>query len=178
MPSLQADAFRWMQDSGGTWLCARAVYPAQAKAACEPAEPGKAYELEIKERRKKRSLDANAYFWTLAGKLAAKLRITPEEVYRSYVRDIGGNFEVVPVREGRVEAWDALWCKGHVGRLTEDLGPCKKAGYRNIRTYFGSSDYDTRQMSRLIDLIVADCKAQGVETLTPRELDALKEGWK
>jgi hypothetical protein len=32
-------------------------------------------------------------------------------------------------------------------------------------------------MSRLIDLIVQDCKAQGVETMTPFQLDALKERW-
>ena len=44
--------------------------------------------------------------------------------------------------------------------------------------YYGSSTFDTKQMSRLIDNIVQDCKAVGIETLTPQQLDALKEGWR
>lgn len=173
---MQFDSARWMQDSGGVWLCLRVTAPAAAKEFCGTMQP-RLYDADLKVHREKRSLDANAYFWVLAGKLASKLRITPDEVYRSYVRDIGGNYEVVPVKEERVAAWDKLWCSGHIGRLTEDLGPCKTAGYRNIRTYFGSSDYDTRQMTRLIDLIVTDCKAQEIETMTPQQLDVLKDGW-
>jgi len=173
---MQFDSARWMQDSGGVWLCLRVTAPAAAKEFCNTMQP-KLYDADLKVHREKRSLDANAYFWVLAGKLSAKLRITPDEVYRSYVRDIGSNYEVVPVKEERVAAWDKLWCSGHIGRLTEDLGPCKIAGYRNIRTYFGSSDYDTRQMTRLIDLVVADCKEQEIETMTPQQLDALKDGW-
>ena len=41
----------------------------------------------------------------------------------------------------------------------------------------GSSDYDTAQMSRLIEIIIQECKAQGIETMTPRELDALVSRW-
>lgn len=41
----------------------------------------------------------------------------------------------------------------------------------------GSSDYDTAQMSRLIEIIIQECKAQGVETLPPRELDAIVSRW-
>ena len=43
--------------------------------------------------------------------------------------------------------------------------------------YRGSSVYDNAQMSRLIENIVQDCKAVGIETLTPSELERLKEGW-
>ena len=41
--------------------------------------------------------------------------------------------------------------------------------------YYGSSTYDSKQMARLIDNIVQDCKAVGVETATPQELARLKE---
>ena len=37
--------------------------------------------------------------------------------------------------------------------------------------------YPPAQMSRLIDLVVFDCKAQGIETMTPWQLDALKSRW-
>lgn len=139
---------------------------------------GQELEIEIKKQRKRRSLDANAYFWSLAGKLSAVLRIPPEEVYRQYIPDVGGNFEIVPVKECDLEKKARWWASGKIGRISEDMGPCKDLpGYHNVRRFIGSSDYDTAQMSRLIDLIVSDCKDQGIETLTPDKLDAIKERW-
>lgn len=44
-----------------------------------------------------------------------------------------------------------------------------------IRFYYGSSRYNTRQMSRLIDNIVQDCKALSIEVLPPDKLSFLKE---
>lgn len=46
-----------------------------------------------------------------------------------------------------------------------------------MTAYHGSSTYDTAQMSRLIDNIVQDCKALGIETMTPDKLSILKEEW-
>lgn len=135
-------------------------------------------DIDLKKHREKRSLDANAYFWSLCNLLSAKLRIPPNDVYRNYIRDIGGNFEIVPVKEERIEDWRRIWCRGHSGRIVDDLGPCRTIkGYHNTRCYIGSSDYDTAQMSRLIDMIVEDCREQGIETMTERELSLLKEGW-
>lgn len=34
----------------------------------------------------------------------------------------------------------------------------------------GSSTYDTKEMSELINGLVAECKEQGIETLPPEEL--------
>lgn len=135
-------------------------------------------DVTVKKYRKKRSLDANAYFWVLANRLAEKLRIDANGIYRSYVPDIGGSYEVVPVREDKIDAWEKVWCSGHIGRMIEDMGPCRNIkGYHYIRSYISSSDYDTGQMSQLIELVVADCKEQGIETMTPRELDALVSRW-
>lgn len=67
-----------------------------------------------------------------------------------------------------------------MGFSTVDIGPCRAEnlkGYHNVISYFGSSDYDTKQMSRLIDLIVQDCKAQGIETLSEEKLAAMNEEW-
>ena len=175
---LQFDSARWMQDSGGVWLCLRVTAPAAAKEFCTTMQP-KLYDADLKVHREKRSLDANAYCWVLIGKLAAKLRITPEEIYRAYIPDVAGNYEIVPVREDKVPAWEKLWCSGHIGRMIEDIGPCRNIdGYHNIRSFIGSSDYDTEQMSGLIDLVISDCKSQGIETLPPDKLDAMKQDWR
>ena len=37
-------------------------------------------------------------FWTLCGKLASALGIPSHEIYRQYVKEIGDNFETIPIK--------------------------------------------------------------------------------
>ena len=137
----------------------------------------KAYDLTVKEHRKKRSLDANAYAWVLIGKLAEAMRVTPTEVYTQAIQNIGGNYEVIPIREEAVEKFTEVWKKQGLGWPCVDMGASKIHGYRNLRAYYGSSTYDTRQMSLLIDALIQDCKALDIETLSEEKLSAMMEGW-
>lgn len=137
---------------------------------------GQELEIEIKKQRKRRSLDANAYFWVLAGKLAAKLQISPTEVYRHYIPGIGGNYEAVTVAVQGAAKLREMWSAHGKGWLTE-AWKSTTPGYITMLLYYGSSTYDSAQMSRLIDMIVMDCKCNGIETLTPDKLDAMKERW-
>ncbi len=139
--------------------------------------PEQTYRIRIEKAKKKRTLDANAYCWTLIGKLASKLRVTPQEIYREAIRDTGA-YTVLPIAEDAVESFTDLWESRGIGWLVDDLGPCRRTeGYRNLRCWHGSSVYDSAEMSRLIDRIVDECKTQGVETLTPRELEEMKNAW-
>ena len=177
--NLVSDSFRWMEDSSGTWLCMKTTRR-QAVQVCDEVKPDKRYEVKITQERKKRSLDANAYCWVLIGKLSETLNLPPDEVYRQYIPDVPGNYTIVPVKADMITHWDRIWCSGHIGRMTQDMGACRARnleGYHNVRSYLGSSDYDVKQMARLIDLIVQDCKAQGIETMTPDELARLEEEW-
>lgn len=139
-------------------------------------DPEKDYTLKIEPTKRKRSLDANAYFWALCKELAVKLGISYMEVYRNYVRDYGV-FNIVPIPEKAVDRWIENWGKNGRGWICESIGKSKITGYENIECYYGSSVYDTKEMSRLIDAIVEDCKAQGIETKTPDELERLKQQW-
>lgn len=47
-----------------------------------------------------------------------------------------------------------------------------------MRFFYGSSSYDTKEMARLIDEVVEECKAQGIETMSKNELDNLIGGQK
>jgi hypothetical protein len=132
--------------------------------------------IEVKPFRQRRSLDANAYFFVLADKLAEKLRITKEEVYRNAIREIGGVSETVCVRNQAVERICDSWRKNGLGWQTETF-PSKLEGCTNVILYYGSSTYDKEQMSRLIENIVQDCKEVGIETRTPDELANLLSMW-
>lgn len=142
-------------------------------------DPGETLSLEIKRPTKKRSLDANAYYWLLVGKLAEATHLSPTEVYRQHIKDVGGNYKIIPAREDAVDEWIRLWGHNRLGWVCDILGPCANIpGYVNVVSYYGSSAYDSKQMSRLIDLVVQDCKALGIETLPPDELVRLKEDWR
>ena len=135
------------------------------------------YDLIIKEHRNKRSLDANAYAWLLMGKLAAAMHTKPVDIYRQQIPNVGDNYTPMCVREKDVARFIRSWQHNGLGWIVEDLGASQVPGCRNLAAYHGSSTYDTAQMSRLIDNIVQDCKALGIETLTPDKLSLLKEEW-
>jgi len=130
-------------------------------------------DVTIKKHRKRRSLDANAYFWVLCGRLAEALHKPMEEIYRACIRDVGGNFEVVCVQECAADKLREGWTHNGLGWVT-DTTPSKIEGCVNVLLYYGSSTYDTSQMKRLIDNIIQDCKAVGIETMTPNELARLE----
>ena len=130
--------------------------------------------VDLKKFHKKRSLDQNAYAWKLIGDLAAVLRVSPEDVYRNAIRDIGGNYEITPIRNDALESWKRIWQSHGIGWVCEEIGASKLDGYTNVRNFFGSSTYDSAQMSRLLDVIIRECKEQGVEHLTPMELARLE----
>ena len=129
--------------------------------------------VEIKPYREKRSLDANGYCWTLIDKIAAKMHLDKAEVYREAIKAIGGNSEIVCIMDKAVESLRRGWEMHGLGWQTDTM-PSKIKGCTNVILYYGSSTYDTRQMTILIDHLVQGAKALGIETLTPAELEALK----
>ena len=118
--------------------------------------------IKATKYRKHRSLDANAYFWALCGRIAEALGSDKWTVYIELLSRYGQYTHVVcrPEVVGKVkQEW----------RATEELGP--------VRCYIGSSNYDTREMSALIDGTVSEAKELGIETLPPEEVERLKHEW-
>ena len=75
------------------------------------------------------------------------------------------------------------WESHGVGWVVDDLGDSKIPGCINLRLFYGSShicgchdgNYDTAQMSRLIDVVIKECEEQGIQTETKDEI--LKRGF-
>ena len=95
-------------------------------------------------------------------------------IYRALVRDIGGNSTTICAQNKTVDKLRENWQANGLGWITDTL-ESKIDGCTNVVLYYGSSTYDTVQMSRLINLLVQECKAQGIDTKTPSELAALME---
>ncbi len=142
----------------------------------------KLYTITVKEKRKKRSLDSNAYFWVLTDKIAKALTIknqkpvTKEEVYFNQIKNINDNFDYLCIQEKAVDDFVRRWEANGLGWFCETL-PSKIDNCVTVFAYYGSSCYDTEQMSQLIDSTVQDCKALGIETMPPAELERLLNAW-
>lgn len=138
------------------------------------------YEITIKKASVAKSLNANSYCWVLLHKLAVVTGISKETIYRELVTDVGDNYEVVPVKDAHVDNWIRIWehvPETKVGWVCKILGPSLHPGYTNVICYYGSSTFTGAQMSRLIDLVVEECRIQGVDTTTPDEIERLKSEW-
>ena len=91
--------------------------------------------IEAKKYIKKRSLDSNAYMWTIAEKIAKKLGITKIEVYRDAIKEVG-QCEVLPIRDEAVKTFINAWEHNGQGWLCEIIGKSKLEGYTNITIYY------------------------------------------
>lgn len=126
--------------------------------------------FEIKEHKEKRSLTANAYAWTLIGKIADALRTSKEETYLTMLKRYGQS-EIVSVLS-------SIDVTGYF-KYFEAVGKATLQGkdFTHYKIFKGSSEYDSREMAILIDGIISEAKDLDIETLPPREIERLKEAW-
>ena len=127
--------------------------------------------FEVKEHKEKRSLNANAYAWSLITKIADALRTSKEECYLEMLKRYGQS-EIV-------SALSQIDVSGYF-KYYEPLATATLQGkeFTHYKIYKGSSEYDTREMSILIDGIVSEAKELGIETIPPKEIERLKTMWR
>jgi hypothetical protein len=142
----------------------------------EVVDNGKKLSVDIKPHHNRRSLDANSYLWVICQKIAEVLLTTKEEVYRKLVHDVG-QFEIVPIRESATKEFIRKWSGHGLGWHAQIESESTLADYNRIICYFGSSVYNTKEMSVLIDEAVTQAKELDIETLPPDEVEALKALW-
>ena len=145
--------------------------PDAVRFALNWKEPG---EYELKEKKPKRSLDANAYAWTLIDGIASATGVPKSEVYRNAIREVGGNSDVVCIQASAAPGLRSIWESRGLGWQTEAM-PSKLKGCVNVVLYSGSSSFDTAQMSRFIDGLGQDAQSLGIETDEGRMRTLLEE---
>ena len=145
---------------------------------------GRRLEITAREKKEKRSLDANSYYWVLIGKLARKLRTSNNQLHNLMLRSYGQPmliddkkaFFVIPdTPEAEKKALESETF--HIKPTSEVR--TDKAG-KAWRTYFllrGSHEYNTAEFSRLLDALIEECKAQGIETLPPEEIERMMKAY-
>ena len=140
----------------------------------------KEIDIEIRPHKKRRSLDANDLCWALCTEIGNAMRppVPKEEVYRRAIRDVGSYFPV-PIREDQVELFQARWQRNGIGWFAEVADRARGlAGYVKVFAYCGSSSYDTREMSRLLDYLMEDARAMEIAIpFSKKEEEELLKRW-
>lgn len=126
-------------------------------------------DITVEEHKEKRSKEANSYMWVLCEKIARKIGVTKYDVYKQAIREVGV-FQDMVISEKAKNTFRIVWEAYGAGYFIEDFG-------MYIRAYYGSHNYNTAQMSRVIDYIVSEAKALNIDTLTPNEIINLVNLW-
>lgn len=133
--------------------------------------------VEVKKYQPKRSLDANAYFHVLVGKIADAMTISKAKAKNVLICKYGQPFlleDGSPMFYKTNAPEEFMWEQETLHAI-----PIKYDGVATFyKIYRGSHTYNTKEMSVLIDGTVADAKELEIETLPPAELQAMKERWK
>ena len=128
--------------------------------------------LTVKRWKEKRSLDANRLLWSCIGKLAAELRADKWDIYLLMLRRYG-KFTYICVKPEVVEAVKKQW------REVEEIGEIDINGDRAIQLlcYFGSSTYNTKEFSVLLDGVISEMKEAGIPTPADEEIERHMIEW-
>lgn len=139
----------------------------------------KVLSISLKEKRDKRSLDANAFYWEFVSKLADKLQISNARCHNellaefSEVLTIDGQLVTVEIKESESAYNEVLESSMHHLKPTAHIFFKDNEVYRVYHMMLGSSEMDTKQMSRLINGLIDKCNEQGIPTITEEETERM-----
>ena len=125
---------------------------------------------EIEIKRKKRSNKANRYMWELLQQMSEVMNLNVIEEYKRRVKELG-IFRQWEIDTINVPTFEKMWEDKGVAWFTEKV---EEVGNKTIiNAYYGSSSYNSKQFSRLLDGVVQDCHSIGIKTLEDLEIEEL-----
>lgn len=136
----------------------------------------KEVDVQIKSARRRRNLDANALAWTVIDAISEKTGIKKNEVYRNAIREIGGVSTIVCVLANAADVLKRNWESKGTGWQAE-IAESRISGCKNVTLWYGSSTYDSKQMSALIDSLKQDADALGIHSFSGDEYARALEKW-
>lgn len=128
--------------------------------------------VELKKYHKSRSKDANALLWACLAEISGALGADKWDIYLKMLRRYG-QFTYICVKPNMVEATKRQW------RECEEIGKVNINGAEAVQLlcYFGSSTYNTKEFSRLLDGVISEMQEMGLETPTSGDMKRAIELW-
>lgn len=128
------------------------------------------YDVKIDKHREKRSINANAYLWKLVTEIGNILNKSKEEVYLQMLIDYGQSKMVSILSEIDVKGYFKYYKLAGTSILNGKE-------FNHYKIYKGSSEYDTKEMSILLEGVVQEAKNLGIKTKDEIELERMIDKW-
>ena len=140
-------------------------------------------DVTIVKHRNKRSIDANNYYYLLAGKIAQNVNLSLAEYHNRTLAELGiawldenGDRTLVLMRD------DNRWMhtipgENHFAPTSKTMTDKHGDVWRWFYLLKPTRQMDTKEMSSLIDYVVQDAKNLGIETLADREIERIINEW-
>lgn len=128
------------------------------------------YDVKIDKHREKRSLNANAYLWKLVTEIGNTMRLSKEEVYENMLKSYGQSI-MIPLPKGNNPSGYSKYYEYECSRQLNG----KDADWYKI--YKGSSEYNTKEMSILLEGVVQEARNLGIKTKDDIELERMIDKW-
>ena len=129
------------------------------------------YDVKINKHREKRSLNANNYLWELCTQIGDILRKSKEEVYLDMLVDYGQSIMVSVLSDIKLNGFYKYYKEAGKSILNGKE-------FTHYKIYKGSSEYDTKEMSILLDGVVQEARQLGIRTKEDEELEKMIDKWK
>jgi len=128
--------------------------------------------VKVTKHRERRSLDANGLLWLCLGRIAEALRSDKWEIYLQMLKRYG-KYTYICVKPAVVEAVKQQW------RECEEIGKVNINGKEAVQMlcYFGSSTYDTKEFSVLLDGVISEMKEMGLQAPASEDMRRALEQW-
>lgn len=130
----------------------------------------KALTVTVKEYREKRSLNANNYMWHLVTEIANLLRADKESIYLTMLKRYGQSQIISVLDNVNLSQYIKYYEECGVSSLNDKV-------FKHYKVYKGSSEFDTREMSILLNGVVDEAKELGIQTLEDLELQSIIDAW-
>lgn len=138
------------------------------------------YVMTIDKERKKRSRNANNLLWNICERIAlasGDVQETKDDVYRKAIRKVGVYKDFENLSESDASTLSVAWGRLGTGWIAEQLDFMPDGEHVILRCYYGSSTYNTKQFSRVLDYVIAEAENLGVYVESPAERALLLSEW-
>ena len=132
--------------------------------------------ISAKKYRKKRSLDANALLWKCLGEMAEAIKTDKWQVYLEMLKRYG-KFTHIVVKEKAVDEVKKQWRECEVVGEVEVDGENGTQKAVQMLCYFGSSTYNTKEFSNLLDGVKSEMVDMGLEPPLSEDMRRALEMW-
>ena len=128
--------------------------------------------FDVVPHKEKRSLNANALLWACIGEIANKMRMDNWTVYLNMLKSYG-QYTYVLCKPHAVSKMKEIW------RETEEIGEVDVNGQKSVQLlcYYGSSTYDTKEFSRLLDGVIQEMKNIGLQPPPSEQMQQALLAW-